>query len=392
MADAELIFQPPDDSNGPPVKSGEDDEQNTWKTEGQLRVVADALPALIAYVDRQQRYCFNNSGYLDWFGQSPQELRGKHLREVLGDSAYAVIRPYVEAVLAGHTVSYERILPYKDAGDRYVAVRYIPHYTATGEVRGFFSVVSDITAMKQREERERQHLLELSHAARLTAMGEMATEIAHEINQPLTAIANYSMVCLRAVQTGQAAHQLIEWLEKINAQAKRANQLVYQLRAFVDKKQVAHTLVDMTELVREVLDFAAIEARTHGVKIRVKEDSKACHIVANQILIEQVLLNLIRNAIEALAAMDHGERQVYIHTTQQADMIVVAVSDNGPGILPELGERIFETFVTSKADGLGMGLTISRSIIEAHGGKLWVSSSLGEGATFTFTLPAAEER
>lgn len=365
-------------------------EQYLWETEGQLRIVADALPGLIAYVDVQQRYRFNNRGYWDWFGQSPQEMYGRHIKEILGNAAYGVIRPHAEAALAGHTVRFEQTLPYQRAGNRHVSVCYIPDCAASGKIRGFFAVVQDITAVKKRREMERKHLLELSHAARLATMGEMVTEIAHEINQPLAAIANYSMACLRVVQSGQALHQMVNWLENINVQTKRASQIVHRVRSFVSKRQISPTLIDMSELVKKVVDFTKIEAHAYGVTVIITCSETPCWVSADKVLIEQVIVNLIRNAIEAMAGMDSRERQLWIRTTCREAEVTVSVGDNGPGIPPELGERIFEAFITSKADGLGMGLAISRSIVEVNGGKLWVLSPREGGATFTFTLPFAE--
>jgi PAS domain S-box-containing protein len=387
----ELSFRPPHESDGLQLNLLRDHkpDQDPWETEEQLRVVADALPGLIAYVDAQLRYRFNNKSFWDWFGLSPQEMRGRHMKEFLGDATYEGIRPYIEAVLAGHTVRFEQITSCKDASNRHVTVCYIPDLTADGKVRGFFAVIRDITAEKEREEKEREHLLELSHAARLATVGEMVTEIAHEINQPLAAIANYSGACLQAMPAEQTSQPIRKWLESINVQAKRASQIVHRLRSFVSKGRIKRTTIDLNTLVREMVDFTQIETRKHGISVKLELSRTPCWVIADKVLVEQVLINLIRNAIEALAGMDCQERRLRIKTTHQGDSIAVAVCDNGLGIPPELGERIFASFVTTKANGLGMGLAISRSIVEANGGKLWASSSLSEGTVFTFTLPLA---
>ena len=219
----------------------------------------------------------------------------------------------------------------------------------------------------------------------------MAAEIAHEINQPLTAIANYSAACLRALQNEQPVTKVMGWLEQVNFQAKRASQIVQQLRAFIRKGKIPPAVVDINQLVREVADCTAMEARAQGITISIQPTGEACHITVDRLLIEQVIMNLIRNAMEALDGMDSVERHLRIKVTRGVETIAISVCDNGPGIPTELGERIFEPFVTSKHEGLGMGLAICRSIVEAHGGALTVTNTPGEGATFTFTLPLPGE-
>jgi C4-dicarboxylate-specific signal transduction histidine kinase len=352
---------------------------------------ADAWPTLVAYIDARQRYRFSNQSSVKWFKLSPRELRGRHLKEMLGDSGYEVIRPYIEAVLAGHTADFEQVLPQPDTGDRQIVVRYIPDSTATGEIKGFFSIMCDVTAHKQHQEEQHRQLMALSRAARLVTMDRMATEIAHEINQPLTAIANYSAACLRALQNEQPVAKVMGWLEQVNIQAKRASQIVQQLRAFIRKGKIPPVVVDIDQLVREVADCMAMEVRAHGIAVSIQSTGEACRLMVDRMLIEQVILNLIRNAMEALDGIDSTERRLRIKVTRRAETIAVSVCDNGPGIPTELGERIFEPFVTSRSEGLGMGLAICRSIVEAHGGALMVTSTPGEGATFTFTLPVNGE-
>lgn len=350
-----------------------------------------AWPTLVAYIDSQQRYRFSNQSSVAWFDVSPRALRGRRLKDILGESAYATIRPYVEAALAGRAVDFEQVLPQPALGDRHIAVRYIPDAAASGEIRGFFAILCDVTARKQHDEAQRERLMALSQAARLVTMDRMATEIAHEINQPLTAIANYSAACLRALQNEQPVAKVMGWLEQVNVQAKRASQVVQQLRAFIRKGKIPPVVVDIVQLVRDVADCTAMEARAHGIAVSIQPTGEPCRLVADRVLIEQVILNLIRNAMESLAGMDSAERRLYIGVSRGPETMAVSVCDNGPGIPTELGERIFEPFVTSKREGLGMGLAICRSIVEAHGGALTVTSTPGEGATFTFTLPITGE-
>lgn len=356
-----------------------------------LQTGADAWPTLVAYVDARQCYRFSNQSSVKWFNLSPRELRGRHLKEILGDPVYAAIRPYIEAALAGRAADFEQVLAQPDTGDRHIVVSHIPDSTATGEIKGFFAIMRDVTAHQQHEEEQQRRLMALSRAARLVTMDRMATDLAHEINQPLTAIANYSAACLRALQNEQPVAKVMGWLEQVNVQAKRASQIVQQLRAFIHKGKIPPVVVDIDQLVREVTDCTAIEARAQGIAVSVQPADESCRIVADRMLIEQVIFNLISNAMEALDGMDSAERRLRIKVTRGAETIAISVCDNGPGIPTELGERIFEPFVTSRREGLGMGLAICRSIVEAYGGALTVASTPGEGATFTFTLPITGE-
>lgn len=372
--------------------AGKEGSPGFWDETGQLRVIADALPTLIAYVDAEQRFLFNNKGYLEWFGRYPHEIRGKHIKEILGQPLYRAIRPYVESALAGHNVRFEWVLPHRDGGDRDVAVHYIPDHSIQGQVRGFFALVNDITEAKRYQESERQRLLTLAQTAKFTAIAEITAEIAHEINQPLSAIATYSAACLVAVQSGQAPETIIEWLKQINAQAKRTGQIVTRVRSLTRLDQNEGAITDMNQLVSEIVHLLAIEAHTYKVKLEVRKSGSACDVIADKGLIEQVLLNLLRNAIEALATQDREEKRVWIGTDRQKDRINVSIRDNGPGIPPALGDRIFDAFATSRPNALGMGLAICRNIIRAYQGELRVSSSPGDGADFTFTLPAAAQQ
>lgn len=346
--------------------------------------VIDNLPVLIAYVDEEQRYRFNNMAYERFFGQSPKELFGRTLREVLGDEAYLQVRPHVEQALAGQLAVFERRLPYARAGTRHVSVSYIPAIRAGGRLQGFYVLVNDVTPIKDSERRERQRMLELAHVSRLASLGEMATEIAHEINQPLAAIAMYSAACLRTL--GPASGQVSGWLEAINIQAKRAGEVVRHLRRFVRKGDIQLGPVNLNQVAKDVAGLIHFDADRQNVRIELDLATEMPDLSAELILVEQVLFNLLRNAMEAMEGTA-GERRIVVRTRIEADRACVEVADTGPGVSPDLGARIFESFTTDKRDGLGMGLAISRSIVEAHGGTLGYVDNPGGGATFRCCLP-----
>ena len=349
-----------------------------------MEKVVDHVPVLIAYVDAEQRYRFNNMAYERDFGLRPEQIYGKPMRELLGEDAYRAVRPYIEQALAGKAVSFECQLAPADSGTRDVAISYLPDLSSQGGVRGFYVMVNDVTPIKASQRREREHMLELAHVTRLASLGEMATQIAHEINQPLAAIALYSAAGLRTMAGECDRSKMEAWLEAINAQAKRAGEIVKRVRSFVQKEGPKLAPVDLNLVARETAALVDHDARSHDVEI-VRELAEGLPLVQGErVLLEQVAFNLLRNAIDAVAGS--GERRVTLRTFSDAQLVYVEVSDTGPGVDPALGEQIFSSFVTSKQGGLGMGLAISRSIVEAHGGSLRYVNNPGGGATFTFSL------
>lgn len=243
---------------------------------------------------------------------------------------------------------------------------------------------------QRNEEQARQHQAELTHMARLNIMGELATGIAHELNQPLSAIATYADVGLRMVETGlKQPEKLREALQCAHDQAVRASEIISHLRQLVSKHAPQKTTVDLNELINQVIYFMKNDSRMQGVKFEQKLTINLPCILGDCIQIEQVLLNLLLNSAEVMQAASSLKRKVTVSTILNGDgYIQVAVADSGPGMSAETLERVFEPFVTTKGvKGMGMGLSICRSIIEAHGGRLWAESQLGHGATFLFTLP-----
>jgi PAS domain S-box-containing protein len=349
-----------------------------------MEKVVDNVPVLVAYVDAEQRYRFNNMAYERFFGLKPKQIYGRTMQELLGDDDYRKARPYIEQALAGKAVSFERQLRHVGEGMRDVTISYLPDTAPNGEARGFYVMVNDVTPIKASQRRERQHLHELAHVSRLASMGEMATEIAHEINQPLAAIAMYSSAGLRILDECDRS-KMQSWLEAINAQAKRASEIVKRVRRFVQNGEPQLGPVDLNLIARETADLVDHDARAQGVEIVLDLAEALPQVQGERVLLEQVVFNLVRNAMEAVQG-ETGTRRVTLRTSCDGQLVYVEVSDTGPGVEPALGEQIFDSFVTSKQGGLGMGLAISRSIVEAHGGTLRHTANPGGGAAFTFSL------
>jgi signal transduction histidine kinase len=239
----------------------------------------------------------------------------------------------------------------------------------------------------------RKHQVELTDAARLSTLGGMAAGLAHEINQPLAAIVSYARGCARRLRAGDTRPEaLLEIVESIASQALRAAAVLRRIRDFVRHRELPRERVDLGALVRDALRFAEVEGRHLGVTLRVELSPTPLAVDVDPVQIEQVILNLVRNGFEATASRlgQEGEpREVVIRTARTGRGAEVTVSDTGPGVSPETVTRLFEPFFTTKRDGLGLGLSISRSIVEAHAGRLWASPNTPRGATFHVELPVA---
>jgi PAS domain S-box-containing protein len=236
----------------------------------------------------------------------------------------------------------------------------------------------------------REHL---AHMARLSTMGEMAAGIAHEINQPLTAISAYAQGSSRILDAGmQDPTVLKEPLEKIAAQALRAGEVIRRLRSFIKKSSSELEAISINELVSEVVQLAEVDARKHGIPVYIHLAQHMPEVRVDTVQIQQVILNLIRNALEAMENTPREQARVDVYTRQESrDQVSVRVVDAGPGLSDEATQHVFEPFFTTKATGMGMGLSISHSIITAHGGQLFVASNeKGAGVTFTMLLNATK--
>ncbi len=250
----------------------------------------------------------------------------------------------------------------------------------------------DITAVREAESRAREHQQELVHVCRLSTMGEMATGLAHELNQPLSAIANYSNGSIRRLQSSGPEMEDIRYaLAQISTQADRAGEIIRRMRGLVAKQPPIRTVADINELVREVTSFVEFEARKADVVIEAELSVDPLPARIDVVQIEQVLLNLVRNALEALLEIPVEGRSLVIRTGRGGESVLIQVIDSGPGIRDKDMERLFEPFFTTKSSGMGMGLVISQTIMEDHSGRIAVERPEGGGTCFTLELPGAVE-
>ncbi|CAN5468823.1 hypothetical protein BH10PLA1_BH10PLA1_11340 [soil metagenome] len=249
--------------------------------------------------------------------------------------------------------------------------------------------VIDITERKRDEELTRVRDAELAHLSRISTMGNMASGLAHELNQPLGAILNYTGVCanlLKAIPV--PSEKLHAVLDEVANETRRANAIIGRLRSFVTKQTPKAVQIDLNELVRKTISFMDFELRHHGVSMNLGIGKGLPRVLADSIQIEQVLVNLMYNAIQAMSATLPARKVLTVETAVTENrMVGITVADTGHGMSPENLARLFQPFFTTKAQGMGMGLNISRSIIENHGGRLSAKSNPGGGMRFSFTLP-----
>jgi two-component system sensor kinase FixL len=260
----------------------------------------------------------------------------------------------------------------------------------SGGVPYFTGFIRDLTEHQQTQARLQELQSELVHVSRLSAMGEMASALAHELNQPLAAISNYMKGSRRllAASSDPNRSKIEGALDRAAEQAIRAGQIIRRLRDFVSRGEAEKRVESLSKLIEEAGALGLTGAREQGVQLRFNLDPEYDLVLVDRVQIQQVLVNLFRNALEAMA---HSPRRELVASNVLVadETIEVAVSDTGHGFHDDVKQNLFQTFFTTKETGMGVGLSISRSIIEAHGGQMWAESNDSGGATFRFTLPAA---
>lgn len=264
-----------------------------------------------------------------------------------------------------------------------------------GGRRGFIGIIRDITARHLAERQVRELTAEMVHISRLSAMGQLSSSIAHELNQPLTAIVNYTEAARQMLSDAAdrpVPPRVLEFIEKAGGQAERAGQIIRRLRSFVEKNAAERGLEDLNKVVEEASVLATIGAKVDGIAVSYELTRDLPPVLIDKVQIQQVVVNLVRNAIEALSNADR--RVLTVRTVSRDEELEVAVCDSGPGIAPEIADQLFKPFVTTKTSGMGLGLSISHTIVEAHGGRLWAEPNPGGGTIFRFVVPCtvAEER
>ena len=366
------------------------DDEGLSESGVRLRAILDAAVDSIVTIEESGAIESINAATERLFGYPREELIGRNV-SVLMPSPYREehdrhIGRYLrtgEARIIGIGREVEAVR--KDG-------RVFPVDIAVSEVqlpgrRLFTGIIRDLTERREMEERARLRLEDAAHTARMLELGEMCSEIVHEVNQPLAAIVGFAEGCLRMVRGGGAEPAVIEdALGRVADQGIHAGEILSRLRGLVRKDEHRRETLHLATAIEETLLLVDHERRQRGVRIVVRCDPDLPAVTANRVQIEQILLNLLRNAFHAVEGAER--RQVWIRTARAGvRRLRLLVEDSGPGLSPELRERIFETFYTTRPNGLGVGLAISRSLAENHGGRLWAESVDGRGAIFGLELP-----
>lgn len=363
--------------------------------EARLRSILQTVPDAMIIIDDRGRIESLSTTAERLFGYTTAEIAGKNISAFMPSPDREQHDVYLKRYL---TTGERRIIGIGRivVGQRKDGTTFPMHLTV-GELRSaerhyFTGFIRDLTDQQLTETRLKELQSEVTHMSRYTALGEMASTLAHEINQPLTAISNYLRGSQRLVDRidGEQTPLLRDALGKAADQALRAGHIIRRLREFVSRGESDRRIESLAKLIEDASTLALIGAREAGITASFRLDPKADLVLADRIQIQQVLVNLIRNAMESMIETAK-ERRLDIATAAGAgDVVEVSVADTGPGLAPEVASHLFQPFVTTKRKGMGLGLSICRTIIEAHGGKIWVEDRPGGGTVFRFTLRAAE--
>jgi two-component system sensor kinase FixL len=362
--------------------------------EAHLRSILDTVPDAMVVIDEQGTIQSFSAAAERLFGWSADEATGRNVSSLMPEPYRSAHDGYLARYM---TTGERRIIGIGRVvvGERRDGSTF-PMELSVGEMRGathryFTGFVRDLTDRESTERRLQDLQSELVHVSRLTAMGEMASALAHELNQPLSAIANYMRGAAHHLGADPPDRAKIQdALTKSAEQALRAGEIIRRLRDFVSKSEAERRIESLSKLLEEAGALAMIGAKEGGVRLKFNLDRKADLVLADKVQIQQVVLNLMRNAVEAMEGVPRRELTVSSKAGPDG-MTQISVADTGPGIAAAMADQLFQPFMTSKARGMGVGLSISRTIVEAHGGRIWAEPNPGGGAVFKFTLRTVRE-
>lgn len=372
------------------------------KTEQALKAREAHLSSILETVP-DAMIVINEQGLMQSFSVAAERLFGYEAKEAIGQNV-SILMPEPDhsrhdaylaryrATAERHIIGIGRVVTGRRKDGSTFPMSLSVGETQASEGRYFTGFVRDLTERQETQAKLQELQSELVHVSRLTAMGEMAATLAHELNQPLAAISNYLRGSKRLLdqEENQPIDAVKDALDKGAEQAQRAGQIIRRLREFVKRGETEKKVERLVRLIEEASALALVGARERGVRVELSLDPDVDFVLVDRVQVQQVLVNLFRNAMDAME--DVTRRELHISATSvEDDMVMVAVADTGPGLSEDVKAKLFQPFVTSKPHGMGVGLSISRSIIEGHGGRLWVepNARAGTGVVFRFTVQAA---
>ena len=355
--------------------------QETLQKQGQLtNTILQNLPVVAFLLDENGRFVESIGAGLERLGRKDHQLNGENVTDV-----FPQMGEWVERALSGESVHFESEGAIDDNSWAFECLLTFDQVRGRGVV-GF---AIDITERKQAEKRAEKQRAELAHIARVITIEQMTSGIAHELNQPLSVIVTQAEVTAQKLRLGRIKDKsdLLRTLGYIADEAHRTGQIIHRMRDFVRKAKPHQSSVDIAETLHEAIAFVQNDLRHAGITVNCDVDDSLPKLLADRIQVQQVLLNLILNAMEAIERAQPEVRGIDVRARIHDGLLEISVCDTGCGVSDDHVVQYFDTFYTTKPNGLGMGLAISRSIVEAHGGRIWGTPNSGRGATFTFTMP-----
>ncbi|MCU7856971.1 MAG: PAS domain S-box protein, partial [Candidatus Thiodiazotropha sp. (ex Lucinoma borealis)] len=360
-------------------------------SEYRYRELVETMSEALALTDDQYHITFVNRRFCDLFGYTSEEITGQPLVSLVHENSKEMMRQRMASRPQDGQDSFETAWLSKDGREIFTLTSPKSIFDQGQQFVGCLGVFTDITERKEVEQREKLHMIELAQVSRVTTIGEMSSQIAHELAQPLSAIGGLSTALLKLLENGdESRDDVTDSLSEILTQANRAREIIIRLRNFVRNDELRQVPIKLNKLINSVIRLANVDARWKGITIVLLLSESLPIAIGDGILIEQVLLNLVRNACEAMQEIDKKHRILTI-TTRSVDSgnIEVSVDDTGPGLDENVLNQVCQPFFSTKVDGMGMGLAIARSVVEAHGGQLSITNTPQGGASFSFTLPVA---
>jgi len=367
-------------------------EAELRESEARFRLVADSAPVLIWMSGTDKLCTYFNKPWLDFTGRSlEQELGNGWAEGVDPEDLQRCLDTYIQSFDRREAFRMEYRLRRHDGEFRWVLDIGAPRFNPDGSFAGYIGSCIDVTEKRRAEEQLRQAQENLARVSRVIAMGELAAAIAHEVNQPLGAVVTNASASLRWL-AGQPPNlgEAREAIDRTVRDANRASEVIVKIRALLQKVPPQMEQLDVNVVIREVLTLADNELLRSGIAVQTDLAPDVPKVFGDRVQLQQVLLNLILNGIDAMRTITHRPRELRIKSATHPDGVLIQVHDSGDGVNPEQANHIFDPFFTTKPQGIGIGLSVGRSIVEAHGGRLWFTPGASHGVVFQFTVPKAD--
>jgi PAS domain S-box-containing protein len=366
-------------------------EKRLRESELNLRQMTETIPEMLWSATAEGTIDYCNARVLDYTGFSAEEIMGSGWTKLLHpDDVERTARTWRSCVATGAPYRVEiRTFHATDRTYRWCVTSALPLLDQQGRILKWYGTVVDMHDWRHAQEELRNTQAELARVARVMTMGELTSSIAHEVNQPLFGIMTNTDTCLLMLSTDPPdIDGARETTQRTMRDANRASDVIKRLRALYSKKDPSPELMDLNQATREVISLSLSDLQRWRVNVLQELADNLPLLMADRVQVQQVIMNLVRNASDAMSNVDDRPRELLIRTErEEGDRVQLSVKDAGVGFEPQAADRLFEAFYTTKNEGIGIGLSISRSIIEAHEGRLWATANDGPGATFSFSIP-----